>query len=248
MHLTFLGTGSAMPTGQHYQAGYLLEDDTYRILIDCGAGILQRLAQTDRGYTDLDALVLTHHHLDHVADLLPLLKARRLAEADTLPIYGPPGTTMLLDQLVSVHEYLAGTLSYEVTELTPPDAFILDLSVMIHETGHSMQCFAYRFCHSAGDLVLSGDAPASTSLAEFADGAAVLVHDCSFPDGMNGSNHATPTNLGTALSEFDIGRVILTHRYPSAVAVEQTLCEIVGSYVDGPVDALPDGSTVLIAH
>lgn len=246
MELTLLGTGSAMPTGRHYQAGYLLQTEDTRVLIDCGAGTLQRLATQPEGYTDLDAVVLTHHHLDHVNDLLALLKARWLARAGSLPIYGPPGTTALLEDLLDAHGYLAGNVSYGVTDLQPVRSVVAGLEVDIIETEHSMQCFAYRIAGPDGDLTLGGDGVATDHLARFADGSALLVHDCSFPDGTDTTNHPTPTQLGRALADATFGRVVLTHLYPDAVAAASTLCRTVGDHVDAPVDIVPDGTTLLV--
>jgi ribonuclease BN (tRNA processing enzyme) len=79
MEVTFLGTGSAMPTGDRAQTGLLVTHDDRRLLVDCGSGVLHRLAATETGYEAVHTVLLTHLHLDHVSDLLPLLKARWLA-------------------------------------------------------------------------------------------------------------------------------------------------------------------------
>ena len=60
-----------------------------------------------------------------------------------------------------------------------------------------------------GPVTLSGDTEAFAGLAAFADGSDVLVHDCSFPDGVDVSNHPTPTSLGESLSDVDVGTVVL---------------------------------------
>ena len=49
MQVTFLGTGSAMPTGSRMQTGLLLSDGRQSLLVDCGSGILHRLANTEPG-------------------------------------------------------------------------------------------------------------------------------------------------------------------------------------------------------
>jgi len=50
MELTVLGSGSAMPVPDRVQAGYLLDDGDRSLLVDCGSGVLQRLAGTETGY------------------------------------------------------------------------------------------------------------------------------------------------------------------------------------------------------
>ncbi|MBP2250633.1 hypothetical protein J2754_000942 [Halarchaeum solikamskense] len=117
MRVTVLGTGSALPDGERAQSGLLVGDGGARVLVDCGSGVLERLARTETGPTGLDAVCLTHHHLDHVSDLLPLLKSRWLAAGDdgpaALPVVGPPGTTELIDDLLDVHAYLADRVRVE---------------------------------------------------------------------------------------------------------------------------------------
>ncbi|MFB6256423.1 MAG: MBL fold metallo-hydrolase, partial [Haloplanus sp.] len=121
MRLTFLGTGSAMPLPDRAQTGLLLERDDRRLLVDCGAGVLGRLAVTDAGYEGVSTVLLTHHHLDHVSDLLPLVKARWLAGAGGLEIVGPAGTKTLVDDLFGAFDYLDGRTEIRIREVGAHD-------------------------------------------------------------------------------------------------------------------------------
>ncbi|MFB6146932.1 MAG: MBL fold metallo-hydrolase [Halobacteriaceae archaeon] len=243
MRLTFLGTGSAMPDGERAQAGLLVQGGDVPLLVDCGSGVLERLERTAVGYEGVGAVLLTHHHLDHVADLLPLLKARWLAGADPIELVGPPGTASLLDDLLGVHDYLADHVDPAVREVTEGSISVAGLDARAAETRHSMQCFAYRF----GDaLAVSGDTEADPGLAAFADGVAALVHDCSFPDGVDVSNHPTPSQLGRALSGNDYGRVYLTHLYPHTRGKEEAMLDSLGEYYDGEARFATGGETVVL--
>jgi ribonuclease BN (tRNA processing enzyme) len=234
MEVTFLGTGSAMPTGERYQAGLVVEDDGRPLLVDCGSGILHRLEQSGIGYENISTVLLTHHHLDHVADILPLLKARWLAGEEFLEVVGPAGTKSLMDDLLDVHDYLDGRVDLRIREVGAHEFEVAGHEVEGYETRHSLPCLAYRF----GDkFTFSGDSEAFEGLANFADGCEVLVHDCSFPDEVDVDNHPTPTQLGEALagSETDIGTVFLTHLYPHTEGRhEEMLKSIEGAY-DGDV-------------
>ena len=46
MRVTFLGSGSAMPTGERFQTGILVQEDGRTLLVDCGSGVLHRLQQS----------------------------------------------------------------------------------------------------------------------------------------------------------------------------------------------------------
>ncbi|WP_227374192.1 MBL fold metallo-hydrolase [Haladaptatus halobius] len=232
MRVTFLGTGSAMPTGERFQTGIVVEDDGRRLLVDCGSGVLHRLQQSGVGYENVLTVLLTHRHLDHVADLLPLLKARWLAGEEHLEVVGPSGTKAFLDGLLSVHDYLDGRIDLRVREVGAREFSVAGFDVEGFETRHSMPCLAYRF---GDEFTFSGDSEAFSGLANFADGCAVFAHDCSFPDEVDVSNHPTPGQLGEALSGADIGRVYLTHLYPHTDGNHEAMLNSVGQHYDGDV-------------
>ncbi|MFB6154545.1 MAG: MBL fold metallo-hydrolase [Haloferacaceae archaeon] len=238
MQVTFLGTGSAMPLPDRVQTGLLLRRGDHTLLVDCGSGVLHRLSQTDVGYEEVSTVLLTHHHLDHVSDLLALLKARWLAGEEHLTVVGPAGTKALLDDLLSVHEYLDGRVDLRVREVGAESFEVGGFDVEGYETRHSATCLAYRF----GDaFTFSGDSEAFAGLASFADGCEVLAHDCSFPDEVDVSNHPTPTQLGEALAGVDVGRVYLTHLYPHTEGKHSEMLAAVESRVDADVRFARDG-------
>lgn len=251
MDVTFLGTGSAMPSPNRVQTGLLLEAEGRTLLVDCGSGVLHRLSRTDVGYESVSVVLLTHHHLDHVSDLLPLLKARWLAGEDHLEVVGPTGTKELLDGLLDVHEYLQDRVDLQVREVTEGSFDIAGFAVKAYETRHSMECLAYRFTASDGatadksvapSFTFSGDSEAFTGLANFADGSRVLAHDCSFPDEVDVANHPTPTQLGEALAGCDVDRVYLTHLYPhTANKHDEMLRSVERGGFDGDVRFARDG-------
>jgi ribonuclease BN (tRNA processing enzyme) len=248
MQVTFLGTGSAMPDGERVQTSVLVEDDgagdgdePRRLLIDCGSGALHRLAATDAGYEGVDTLLLTHHHLDHVSDLLPLMKARWLAGEESLTVVGPEGTRDLVAGLLDVHEYMQDRLDLTVREVEPGEFSVAGFSVSAMETCHSMYCLAYRF----GDaFAFSGDSEAFDDLVAFADGVEVLLHDCSFPDAVDVSNHPTPSSLGAALDGHDYGTVYLTHLYPHTNGEHSEMLDSIGEEYDGEVRFARDGRMI----
>ena len=241
MRATFLGTGSAMPVADRVQTGILLEGDGRTLLVDCGSGVLHRLSGTDAGYEGVSTVLLTHHHLDHVADLLPLLKARWLAGEDHLEVVGPTGTKSLVDGLLDVHEYMQDRVDLRVREVTPESFSVAGFDVDAHETRHSMPCLAYRF---DGAFTYSGDSEAFEGLASFAEGSEVFAHDCSFPDEVDVSNHPTPSQLGDALAGRDYGRVYLTHLYPHTEGEHREMLDAVEARYDGDVRFARDGLRV----
>ncbi len=247
MRVTFLGTGAAMPTGERFQTGLLLEDpdgDAEPLLVDCGSGVLHGLAETAVGYEGLSTVLLTHHHLDHVSDLMALLKARWLAGETELAIVGPEGTESLVDGLFDVHKYMDGRFDLSIREIGPGSDTVAGYDIEAVETVHSMYCLAYRFETADAVFTFSADSEATDPIADLADGSAVLAHDCSFPDGIDVDNHPTPSQLGAVLAGHEIGRVYLTHLYPHTDGHHEEMVESVEEQFDGDVRIASDGLTV----
>ena len=71
MKLTVVGCSPAWPNPGGAQSGYLLEGPG-RLLMDCGPRVLARLRSNgENGWPQVDAIVITHFHLDHWGDLVP---------------------------------------------------------------------------------------------------------------------------------------------------------------------------------
>jgi ribonuclease BN (tRNA processing enzyme) len=247
MRVTFLGTGAAMPTGDRVQTGLLLEDPDGTadpLLVDCGSGALHRLAETDVGYDGIGTVLLTHHHLDHVSDLMALLKARWLAGETALELVGPDGTQELVEDLLGVHDYMEGRFDLSFREIGPGTHTVAGYDIEAAETIHSMYCLAYRFETEDAVFTFSADTEASDAIADLADDSAVLLHDCSFPDEVDVDNHPTPTKLGEVLAGHDIGRVYLTHLYPHTQGKHDEMIQAVEEHFDGDVRMARDGLTI----
>ncbi len=245
MNVTFLGTGSAMPSAGRMQTGLLLSGGDQSLLVDCGSGVLHRLAETEIGYEGVSTVLLTHHHLDHVSDLFALLKARWLAGEEHLEIIGPAGTKQLIDGLLSVYDYLDGRVDLRIREVVAGEAFeAAGFGVESHDTRHSMDGFAYRFADEPGGdpiFAFSGDTEAFEGLVRFVEDCRVVAHDCSFPDSVDVSGHPTPTQLGAVFESNSVDQLYLTHLYPHTDGRYEEMCLAVSEGFAGSVRVAYDG-------
>ena len=71
MRVRVLGAAGGYPYGGHACSGFLLGASSLNVLMDCGPGVALRLLERMRA-EELDAVILTHLHPDHVLDLIPL--------------------------------------------------------------------------------------------------------------------------------------------------------------------------------
>lgn len=249
MQLTFLGTGAPVPTSQRVQTGLSLETNDNCLLIDCGSGILHRLAQSATEFEDISHVLLTHHHPDHVSDLLPLLRTRQFLGNPPLEIAGPDGTKQLLNRILAVHEYHSDDFEITVREVEPGDFAFANFDVSAIETQHVMDCLAYRFTPSGNNsptVTFSGDSEAFDELAEFADGSDILVHDCANTDNVDETPHATPSELGQVLAGHQFGQVYLTHLYPETNGRHGEMLESIHGHYEGDIQVAQDGLVIEI--
>lgn len=123
VQLQVLGSGGPELKGGRAASGYVIWiDGRSRVLVDVGGGTALRFGQANATVTDLDAILLTHLHADHTADLVALVKASSYEERRrSLPLYGPVGSRdmpstvtfvrALFDSTRGAYRYLGDFLS-----------------------------------------------------------------------------------------------------------------------------------------
>jgi ribonuclease BN (tRNA processing enzyme) len=123
--LILLGTGTCQIEHERRASSVLLELDQTYILFDCGHGVVQRLLDVGVSHHQVNHVILSHFHPDHVSDLIPLLQAGAWSHCDPrtsdLHIYGPVGVKRLLDglfQLFGTNSFQQPTYKVVVHEIT----------------------------------------------------------------------------------------------------------------------------------
>lgn len=240
MEITFLGTGVAIPQKDRVQSGILVEFEEKPLLIDCGSGVLNRIFETGIPHTKIDTVLLSHLHLDHVADLLSLLKANWLMGKNDMRIYGPEGTEDWFTGLLGLYEYIFEGVDVKVSEHAPGDEFVpegFDCEITCAAALHSVPTLAYRVASGEGDFVYSGDTEPCRDILDLATGTDLLIHECSFPAGVKVTNHTTPTTLASLLEDYieEIGSLCLTHFYPDMQGHERETIYRLKKYFSGDV-------------
>lgn len=161
--LTLLGTGTCQIEFERRASSVLLELDGTYILFDCGHGVVQRLLEAGVRHDQLQHIVLSHFHPDHVSDLIPILQAgawsRRDPRMTDLHIYGPPGLQHLIDglmELFSARAFRQPHYELLVHELNAGDYLIAGQhceAVSLPPAGNH----GLRFTYNDRRYVLTGD-------------------------------------------------------------------------------------------
>ena len=183
MRLTILGGSAASPNAGMGCAGLLVQTDGTRLVLDLGPGTLQEL----RRHTDfrtLDAVIVSHMHVDHVLDLLALRHAlayNPLPAPAPVPIWLPPGGAELLAQATAPFDAcdepgrFAATVN--VAEYDPARPLTIgDVVVTFAPTTHYIPAWAIRVQPAVGlALGYTGDTGPAAALAQFFAGVHLLV-------------------------------------------------------------------------
>lgn len=106
LEVTFLGTGSSVPTAKRNHTGILVETEKETILVDCGEGIQRQFRVAKINPCKLTKILLTHWHADHALGLAGLLYTLGTSNySKTLEIYGPKGTIKKIELLQKVYNH-----------------------------------------------------------------------------------------------------------------------------------------------
>lgn len=99
--ITLLGTGTCQIEFERRASSVLIQLEALPVLFDCGHGVVQRLLEAGISHNELNHIVVSHFHPDHVSDLIPFLHAgawsRRNPRTTDLHIYGPSGIQRIID-------------------------------------------------------------------------------------------------------------------------------------------------------
>lgn len=208
--------------GTHPQAGtacssLLVTDGEDHLLVDCGNGSLANLLLV-ADVADLDGLVLTHLHPDHVADVWGLVNARRFHVAPLPPLsaYAPPGALQTLGALVSDVDAFARRLP--LTDLVADRGFSVGrLAVTPFAVRHPVPAFGARLHVGGATVAITGDTGWFDGLVELVAGVDLLVAEATWatPDEGPSGVHLTAAQAGDLAARAGVGRLLLTHLGPT---------------------------------
>ncbi len=224
--LVTVGTGTVAPSASRTGPAHWVERGDVRLLMDCGSGAIHRLAQFALAWDHVSHVALTHFHPDHYGELPALLFALRHATQRTEPlvIVGPPGTVRLVKALAEGFGAWLLDPGYPIgiLDLQSGEPFPLSPDVMleVHPTPHTPESVAFAVTAPEGRLVYTGDTGPSDDLAAWARDCALLLAECSVPDGQEVDGHLTPTSAGRLAAGAAARRLVLTHFYPPVERVD----------------------------
>jgi ribonuclease BN (tRNA processing enzyme) len=215
MRLTVLGGCGAWPEAGQACSGYLVEHDGYRLLLDVGYATVPRLLQHCPA-DQLDAVLISHGHPDHCADLNPLLRARAMGGAGPpVPVYSLPGALTavlaldrpgMLDSAYTWHEFAAGNTLH----IGP---FDVDTRLLPHFVPNA----GLRLAAGGTVLMYTGDTGPSPDVVALARDADLMLAEATHVDEVPPElcrHLSSARQAGWYARDAGVGRLLLTHLWP----------------------------------
>ncbi len=252
--VTTLGTGTVAPQGDRAAAAHWVETGPVRLLLDCGAGTLQRAAAFSVPWHAVTHLALTHFHMDHWGELPHYLFALRWGieppRSQPLTLLGPRGLHTRLTLLAGAYGdwVMQPEFPLEIVELDPASRHPLASGVYLEtlKTLHTDESLAYAVTAGESRLVYTGDTGYSEDLAAWAAGCDLLLAECSLPEDRAVPLHLTPSQAGTLARMASARRLVLTHFYPVFAGTDPAA--LAAESFGRDVVAARDGDRFTIGH
>lgn len=218
--LTVCGSAGTHPGAGRACSGYLLTAGEHRLALDLGNGSLTNLQQRC-DVADLDAVLLSHLHPDHFADIYGLYYALRFHPRGTqhIEVHAPAGAQDHIGRLLgdssrptfgtvcTFHPAAAG----DVLQLGP-------CHVELFASAHPIECLAPRITVGGNVIAFTGDSGPTSALVSCARDADLLICDATWlerdrpvPDGV----HMTGRDAGLLAGEAGVRCLLLSHILPT---------------------------------
>ena len=216
MRLTVVGCSGSFPGPDSPASCYLVEEDGFRVVLDLGNGALGPL-QRHVALDDVDAVLISHLHVDHVIDLCSYYVARRYRPCGPLArlrVVAPSGTRAYLARAYGTTvEALDEVFVFETHS---PEVEVGPFRLTTARVAHPVEAYGLRLSASGRSLTYSGDTGPCRELVDLACGTDLLLAEASFVEGdLNPPDlHLTGSQAGAAAAAAGAGRLVVTHVPP----------------------------------
>jgi ribonuclease BN (tRNA processing enzyme) len=243
MELTVLGCAGSHPGAGRLCSGYLVRSGDTSLLLDAGNGSTANL-QRFLALRDLDAIAISHRHVDHCIDLIGAFYALRFGPAldRRLPLYGPAEVHDTLTGLMSADSSMAFDDIFEHILVGDGDTVqVGPLNLRFANSLHAAPSVSTRVEVEGRTLVYSGDSAGGPDLVAIARDADLFLCEATwagdaadYPPGI----HLTARQAAQVAVEAGVRRLVLTH-IAGGTDRERVLAEAREVY-DGPVELAED--------
>jgi ribonuclease BN (tRNA processing enzyme) len=244
MILTVLGSCGTYPRPGGACNGFLVQEDGVGFVLDFGNGCMSNLLKV-MDFTALDAVVITHMHIDHFGDLYPLFYALRFHTEEPwgLRLLVPRGGLGMMGRLLGEdsREYLPRVFAEE--PMAPGRPYrIGEIELTFHPTRHPVEGYCVRLEGRNWKMAYSSDTSPCAGLEEAASGVDVFLCEATLPASYveeASHGHMTSRQAGEEASKAGVKSLVLTHIFDM-----QDILEEVKEVYSGEVTLAREGMTL----
>jgi ribonuclease BN (tRNA processing enzyme) len=226
IEITVLGSGTRVLLNDRSMSGYAVRRRDFFLLLDCGDGVIRRGLAAGLPMLDIDAILFSHLHLDHVADLPPFLWALHgeglHRNQRPLHLFGPPGFKKFFDGISNCYgdwvseiplPIIVREVYHQEFEIGPWCVHSLPMQHGVPANGYRLEC-------DSKIIAYSGDTGPCAEAIELARAADLFICECSFPNGGETLTHLTAGQTGRLAAEARCQKLLLTHFYPECSTID----------------------------
>lgn len=209
MKVELIGTGAIYV--KYNSACTLINDN---MIVDMPNGTLKQLLKTGHHPEKIQAMLITHLHGDHTADIPFFLKYmyRFSKVTDELTIIGPKGLEDKVTELFSVYKFedkkeIEETMNIKFIELEQEDITINQYKIkpILVSHGEEKPAFGYIINDSLG---LTGDSAICSGVEKIVENSKITIADTSYLEG--DSCHMGVNNIKYLIEKYD-KPIVATH-------------------------------------
>jgi ribonuclease BN (tRNA processing enzyme) len=218
MRITVLGGCGAWPSAGLACSGFLVEHGGFRLVIDLGYAAFPRLLEHTPPH-GVDAVLISHGHPDHCADLNPLLRSRALDDdpPSALPVFAPPGA---LDAVLALDRPGMLDTCYLLHEFVPGARFeIGPYAVATRSLPHWVPNAGIRLTAGGRRLAYTGDTGPCPDITDLARDADVFIAEATYAEEVpehSAKYLSSARQAGRYAAQAHVSRLLLTHLWPGS--------------------------------
>ncbi len=220
LDVTVLGSSGSHTGAGRVCSGYLFQADGTRVMVDCGNGASSNLQRTTR-FDELDAILITHRHVDHCVDLIGMFYALRFHPEGPKPVnlYAAPKVLDLLTGLLSGDSAMRFREVFNCVEVEAGDTIEVEpFRFELFPSIHPVPTVSVRASCNGRVVAYSSDSAGGPDLVDAARGADLFLCESTWqgdpgdwPEGI----HLVARESGRVATEAGVDRLVLTHLLPS---------------------------------
>lgn len=213
---TVLGCSGSYSDKGEACSGYLLRSPTTTIWVDCGPGTFAEV-QHHVPLTEIDAIVISHFHPDHCAELPVVYNAGRYyLEMDHLPVITTEDVRRVTEAF-QTHGDTTDLFDWQIVS-DGSTATLGDIDVRFSQTDHPVETLAMRFDSNGNSIVYTSDTGRGWSLSALGTDIDLVVGEGTLLDRTDSPHvpHISCSLLATQANEVRAKQLVVTHVPPGS--------------------------------